>query len=56
MNHVLPSILLLTTSLLLAGPGIYSAEDATLDLKQLHPKMFAMVLCHPSDTQQPVVT
>ncbi len=56
MNHVLPSILLLTTTMLLAGTGIYSAEDAKLDLKQLHPKMFEMVLCHPSDTQQPVVT
>ena len=56
MNHVLPSILLLITSVLVAGPAIHPAEDASLDLKQLHPKMFEMVLCHQSDTQQPVVT
>lgn len=37
--------------------SLVSANDPTpADLSDLHPKMFEMVLCQRSDTEQPVVT
>lgn len=43
-------------SVLIANSTIHASDPTTSDLSDLHPKMFEMVLCQLSDTEQPVVT
>lgn len=49
-------ILAFVASVLIATTSVHANDPTSSDLSDLHPKMFEMVLCHLSDTEQPVVT
>lgn len=49
-------ILAFVASVLIENSSIRANDPISSDLSDLHPKMFAMVLCQLSDTEQPVVT
>lgn len=49
-------LLAIAVAVLIASASIPAGDDPATDLKDLHPKLFEMVLCQLSDTEQPVVT